>query len=201
MSSLTPAQTDGLIEFLRSVSLFSRLQDDELRVLIGLVVRENVQSGHDVFRQSDDDKTLYIVYSGDIRLIHIDPTGVPNDVGLAQKGRMLGESSLLLAEPHDVTALALTDVVTLTFKRETFMPLREQYPRLWGRLAISDPVAKRLNAPHYGWQAADEAVVLFTREHWWGLLRRMFFPLIALLGIIALLILIQQSLPAFLGLA
>ena len=49
-------------------------------------------------------------------------------------GRMLGEIGLLSAEPHDVTALALTDVVTLTFKRETFMPLREEQPRLWGRL-------------------------------------------------------------------
>src|SRR5512136_407098 len=201
MSNLTPAQADDLIQFLRSVPLFGRLQDDDLRVLLGIVVRETVQAGHDVFRQSDDDKTLYIVYAGQIRLIYIDPVGVPNDVGLAQTGRMLGESSLLLAEPHDVTALALTDVVMMAFKRETFMPLREQYPRMWGRLTPSDPVAKRLNAPHYGWQAADEAVVLFTREHWWGLLRRMFFPLIALLGIIALLILIQQSLPAFLGLA
>jgi hypothetical protein len=42
--------------------------------------------------------------------------------------------------------------------------------------------------------------VFFTREHWWGLLRRMFFPLIALAGIIALLIVIQQSLPTLLGL-
>jgi hypothetical protein len=200
MSSLTPAQTDELMEFLRSVLLFGRLQDDDLRVLIGLVARETVQSGHDVFRQSDDDQTLYIVYAGQVRLIHIDPTGVPNDVGLAQPARMLGESSLLLAEPHDVTALALTEVVTLAFKRDTFMPLREQNPRLWGRLNPSEPVAKRLNAPHYGWQAADEAVVLFTRQHWWGLLRRMFFPLIALLGIAALLIVIEQSLPSLLGL-
>jgi hypothetical protein len=201
MSSLTPTQTEALAEFLSRVPLFSQLQAEELALIVSLATRETYQTGRDVYRQSDDDKTLYVVYSGDIRLIHIDPTGVPNDVGLAQTGRMLGESALLLAEPHDVTALALTDVVTLTFKRETFMPLREQYPRLWGRLAISDPVATRLNAPHYGWQAPDEAVVLFTREHWWGLLRRMFLPLIALAAIIALLILIQQSLPAFLGLA
>jgi len=200
MSSLTPAQTDELTQFLHSVPLFSRLQDDDLRVLIGLAARETVQAGRDLFRQSDDDKTLYIVYAGQLRLIHIDPTGVPNDVGVAQPGRMLGESSLLLAEPHDVTALALTEVVTLAFERDQFMPLHEQYPRLWGRLNPSDPVANRLNAPHYGWQAADEAVVLFTRQHWWGLLRRMFFPLIALLAIAALLIIIEQSLPSFLGL-
>ncbi len=200
MSSLSPGQTDELIRFLRSVPLFSQLYDDELGLLIGLVTRETVQPGRDVYRQSDDDKTLYIVYAGQIRLIHIDPTGVPADVGLAQPGRMLGESALFLTEPHDVTALALTEVVVLTFRRETFMPLREEHPRMWGRLLISDPVAKRLNAPHYGWQADDESVVLFTREHWWGLLRRMFFPLIALLLIAALLIVIEQTLPTFLGL-
>jgi hypothetical protein len=199
MSSLTLAQFDALAAFLRSVPLFSQLTDEDLQVLVPLAVRETYPAGRDVYRQSDDDKTLYLVYSGDIRLIHIDPAGVPNDVGLAQAGRVLGETALLLAEPHDVTALALTEVVTLTFKREVFMPLREQYPRLWSRLSISDPVTKRLNAPHFGWQAADEAVVLFTREHWWGLLRRMFFPLLALAGIIAGLILIQQSLPALLG--
>ena len=200
MSSLTPSQNEELIQFLHSVPLFKRLQDDDLHVLLSVATRETIQAGRDVYRQSDDDKTLYIVYSGQIRLIHIDPTGVPADVGLAQAGRVLGETALLLAEPHDVTALALTDVVTLTFKRETFMPLQEEYPRLWGRLTPSEPVAKRLHAPHYGWQAADEAVVLFTREHWWGLMRRMFFPLIALLGIAALLIVIQQTLPTFLGL-
>ena len=138
MSSLTPIQIDELVQFLRGIPLFNRLQDDDLRVLTTLVQRETIQAGRDVYRQSDDDGTLYIVYAGQIRLIHIDPTGVPNDVGTAQPGRMLGESSLLLAEPHDVTALAVTEVVTLTFKRDTFMPLRDEYPRLWGRLNPSE---------------------------------------------------------------
>jgi hypothetical protein len=201
MSSLTPSQIDALIQFLQTVPLFEQLQEEELRVIANLAQRETIRMGRDIYRQSDDDKTLYIVYEGDVRLIHIDPTGAPNDVGTVGRGRMLGESALLLAEPHDVTALALTDVVTLVFKRETFMLLREQQPRLWSHLAISDPVANRLNAPHFGWQAQDEAVVLFTRQHWWGLIRRMFFPLLGLLGVIALVMLVQQSLPNLLGLA
>lgn len=199
MSSLSPSQMDALAQFLRGIPLFNRLQDDDLHVLVGLAGRETIRLGHDIYRQSDDDQTLYIVYEGNVQLIHIDPGGTPRDVGTVGPGKMLGESSLLLAEPHDVTALALTEVVLLTFKRDTFMPLREQQPRLWGRLTPSESVAQRLNAPHFGWQANDEAVVLFTREHWWGLIRRMFFPLIALAAIVALLILIQQSLPALLG--
>jgi hypothetical protein len=201
MSSLAPDQLEALIEFLRTVPLFTQLRDDELRVIASLAQRDTTRLGQDVYRQSDDDQTLHIVYSGDVRLIHIDPTGAPNDVGTVGRGKMLGESALLLAEPHDVTALALTDVVTLVFKRETFMPLSEQQPRLWGNLTPSPLVAARLNAPHYGWQAPDEAVVLFTRQHWWGLIRRMFFPLLGLLAVSAFVLIIEESLPQLLGLA
>ena len=99
MSSLTPDQLDALIQFLRTIPLFEPLHDDELRVIANLAQRETTRLGQDVYRQSDDDKTLYIVYSGDVRLIHIDPAGTPNDVGTVSTGRMLGESALLLAEP------------------------------------------------------------------------------------------------------
>jgi hypothetical protein len=201
MSSLTPTQLDALLQFLQTVPLFEQLREEELRVIADLAQRETIKVGRDIYRQSDDDQTLYIVYEGEVRLIHIDPSGAPNDVGIVIRGKMLGESALLLAEPHDVTALALTDVVALVFKRETFMPLKEQQPRLWGHLTPSPSVAVRLNAPQFGWQAADEAVVLFTREHWWGLIRRMFFPLLGLLAVIALVMLVQQSLPNLLGLA
>ncbi len=201
MSSLTPSQIEALIQFLQTVPLFEQLQEEELRVIANLAQRETIRVGHDIYRQSDDDKTLYIVYEGEVQLIHIDPAGSPNDVGIVRRGKMLGESALLLAEPHDVTALALTDVVTLVFKRETFMPLREQQPRLWGHLMPSPIVAERLDAPQFGWQAQDEAVVLFTREHWWGLVRRMFFPLLGLLGAITFVMIVQQSLPNLVGLA
>jgi hypothetical protein len=201
MSSLTPAQLEALIQFLRTVPLFEQLRDDELSVIASLAQRETTRLGQDVYRQSDDDQTLYIVYSGEMRLIHIDPSGAPNDVGTVGPGKMLGESALLLAEPHDVTALALTEVVTLVFKRETFLPLREDQPRLWGHLTPSRIVADRLDAPTFAWQTPDETVVLFTRQHWWGLMRRMFFPLLGLLGVVALVILVQQSLPQLLGLA
>jgi hypothetical protein len=201
MSSLAPDQLEALIQFLRTVPLFAQLRDDELSVIASLAQRETTRLGQDVYRQSDDDQTLHIVYSGDVRLIHIDPAGTPNDVGTVSTGRMLGESALLLAEPHDVTGLALTEVVTLAFKRETFMPLREEQPRLWSHLAISEPVAKRLNAPHFGWQAQDESVVLFTRQHWWGLIRRTFFFLLGLLAVVALVLITQESLPQLVGFA
>ncbi len=90
MSSLTPIQSDELIQFLQGIPIFSHLHDEDLQVLIGLVQRESIPAGRDLYRQSDDDQTLYIVYRGQLRLIHIDPSGVPNDVGTALPGRMLG---------------------------------------------------------------------------------------------------------------
>ncbi len=200
MSSLTPSQFDALVQFLRGIPLFSHMQDEDLHVLIGLAKHETFPLGREIYRQSDDDKKLYIINTGQVRLIHIDPTGAPNEVAIVGPGQMLGETSLLLAEPHDVTALTISNVTAVVFQRDTFMPLREQYPRLWGRLNPSEPVAQRLKAQPYAWLTQDESVVKFTRQHWWGVMRRMFFPLVALLGILAFVFFIQQSLPTLVGL-
>ena len=62
MSSLTPTQIDALIQFLQTVPLFEQLHDEELRVIADLAQRETIQVGRDIYRQSDDDQTLYIVY-------------------------------------------------------------------------------------------------------------------------------------------
>ena len=75
MSSLTPTQIDALIQFLQTVKLFEQLHDEELRVIADLAQRETIHVGRDIYRQSDDDQTFYIVYEGEVRLIHIDPIG------------------------------------------------------------------------------------------------------------------------------
>jgi hypothetical protein len=210
MSALTPTQIDELINFLHGIPLFERVEDEELRWLITqaddkgtpiYLAHETQKTGQELFRQSDDDRLLRIIHKGTVRLLYIDPDGSPSTVGEVGPGKVLGESALFLAEPHDVTAVAVTEVVALVFKRDTFMTLRTAHPRLWGHLNLSKRVGDRLANPQFAWLGEDEMVILFEREHWWGLMRRMFFPLIALLGIVAFVVLVNQALPAFIGLA
>jgi uncharacterized membrane protein YdbT with pleckstrin-like domain len=202
---LTSEQIDALVEFLRQIPLFAELRQSDLESLAVIVRSELFAAGGEIYHQSEADNTLYIIQSGEVSLTHIDPQGAPNEVGTRGAGDWLGESSLLLGEPHDVTVRALTDVTMVTLARKEFKELYDKTPGLFARLTPKDENANKLHAPHYGWQGEDENVVVFVRQHKWALFRSMLLPLGAL--VVALLValvlgqLVAALRPIFFGLA
>ena len=175
-NTLSDVKPETLIEFLREVPLFKNLRPADLEALLDLADRDEYPAGADLYRQSEADSSLYVIYTGTVGLTHIDPQGAPNDVGTRSVGDWLGESSALLGEPHDVTARAVTNTTALVFTRDDFKTLREADPGLPGRLTPKDENARKINAPKFGWQAPDENVVVFTREHPWSLVRTSILP-------------------------
>ena len=181
--NMSDAEITALAEFLGQVPLFEELHPDELTALVSIAQWETYAPGAELYQQSKADGALYIIYSGEVTLSHIDPQGAPNDVGVKGPGAWLGESALLLDEPHDVTVKALTEVTALLLQRAEFDELRVAMPGLWDRLTPKDENARKIHAPHFGWQATDENVVLFTREHSWSFIRVALLPLgILILG-------------------
>ncbi len=192
---LTPEQIDALAEFLRQIPLFEKLEPEELRAFASIANFEDYQSGEELYRQSDADNTLYLIYSGEIALAHIDPQGAPNEVGTRVRGDVLGESSLLLGEPHDVTAKAVGQASAFVFERNAFKELCAHLPGLQGRLRPKEENYRKIHAPHYGWQGDDEAVVLFTREHSWALIRVLILPIGVSIAAVLLVIALAPSVP------
>ena len=204
-SELTPEQLDALVEFLRAIPLFAELRQSDLEALAHIVRSETFAAGGEVYHQSEADNTLYIIQSGEVSLTHIDPQGAPNEVGTRGPGAWLGESSLLLSEPHDVTVRALTDVEMVVVSRKEFKELYDKTPGMFARLTPKPDNANKLHAPHYGWQGEDEAVVVFVRQHKWSLFRSLLLPfgllVVALLAALLLGQLVPGLRPILLGLA
>lgn len=198
---LSPAEIEALVEFLRQIPLFAELRTNDLEALVTIAHSEFFAAGGELYHQSEDDNTLYIIQSGQVGLTHIDPQGAPNDVGMREAGAWLGESSLLLGEPHDVTVRALNDVVAIAFSSKEFKELCDHTPGLFDRLTPREENASKINAPHYGWQGEDEAVVIFVRQHKWALVRSMLVPigvLVVAFVVVAVLSQIIPTLTAFL---
>jgi hypothetical protein len=193
---LSPQQLADLIQFLGEVLLFQELRPGDLEALLTSARWEVYQPGTALYHQSEADNNLYVIVGGEVALTHIDPQGAPNDVGLRGRGDWLGEASVLLGEPHDVTAMAATEVTTLLFSRRDFEELYAAVPGFKGRLTPRDENARKLNAPHFGWQAPDESVVVFTREHSWGLIRVLLLPIGVAMAAIFVSIALAQSSPA-----
>lgn len=191
-TALSPEQRETLAEFLRGIPLFANLRTADLDALVDVASWEEYPVGAIVYRQSDADNSLYVIHNGRLGLTHIDPQGAPNDVGTRGPGDWLGESSALLGEPHDVTAIALEPTTALVFTREDFKQLMAADAGFQGRLSPKDENARKINAPQFGWQAADENVVVFTREHPWSLVRTSIVPAGLTVAAIVLAILAGQ---------
>ncbi len=204
MGNLTPDEANALKEFLRGVPLLAEVTDEELAAIISVARREEYHPGDRLFRQGDADNTLYIIAVGEVRLLHLDVDGVINDVGTRGPGEMLGESSLLLGEPHDVTARVLEPVTAITFTRGDFQPLLDDWPRLLAHLSPTEEVALRLRVysqHRYKWQSSEEQVVLFVRQHYWALVRASILPLLVAVIVLGIVKLMADSSPALIPIA
>ena len=179
---LTLEEVEALVEFLGKVPLFAELRTSDLRALLPIAETDVYAPGAVLYHQSEVDNTLYIIFKGEVNLVHIDPQGAPQEAGTRGVGACLGESALLLGEPHDVTVRAVTETTVIAFERTTFNAVCDSTPGLKVRLTPNEENARKINAPHFSWQAGDESVVIFVRQHSWSVIRSMLIP-IALMAV------------------
>ncbi|MGF1535635.1 MAG: Crp/Fnr family transcriptional regulator [Elainellaceae cyanobacterium] len=104
------ASIDRLL-FIREVPLFKELRDDFLVRLASVMDEVGFPSGHTIFDQGQEGRSLYIVVSGEVK-VHI------RDRVLAQlgQGACFGEMAVFDAEPRSasITTLQACDCLLLT---------------------------------------------------------------------------------------
>jgi CRP/FNR family transcriptional regulator, cyclic AMP receptor protein len=105
-------------EILKSVPLFSLLDDEERSVLAGHIEVKHFAQHHRIYRAGDANGRGYVVVHGRVRvtLIDIDEQEVPMDE--PEAGGFFGFASLLDGSPHQTSATALTPVTCLEIDRE-----------------------------------------------------------------------------------
>jgi CRP-like cAMP-binding protein len=184
---LSEDQYDWAKAVLRRVPLFGDLRDPEMDALVKIVLRATYRAGEELFRQSDMEDTLYVIASGRIALFHVDAAGVEQFVGMREAGPQgwLGETSVLLGEPRDVTALAQEAAETLLIKRKSLRELMDANPRLRAQLKPQPETAQRvaLMAEHHDWLTEGELIVRVVHRHPWALIRQTVLTIWVLIAI------------------
>ena len=103
---------------LKSLSIFRETPEPILFELALLMKEVSQEAGTVIFREDDHGDCMYIIYSGDVQ-IHVGKT----TVAILHEKEVVGELSLLDAEPRSATAIAKTDCIVI----DTFAPVREDY--------------------------------------------------------------------------
>ena len=114
--------------FLCSIQMFERLDDDDRAALSAVIDESTVKEGQTLFHAGDPGDALFIMRSGEIELFIKDTAGQKIVLKTAEAGDMFGELAMLDSGPRSATALALRDSEVLVLDRSDLVLLFQRQP-------------------------------------------------------------------------
>jgi len=116
-----------MIDWLKKVSLFDNLNDEQLEHILRISQRKTFQAGTLLFQERDYGSTFYVVLSGSIKLFTSSNAGEEKVLSLVNEGESFGELSLLDGRPRSASARTLEKTTVLELSSEQFMSLLQEH--------------------------------------------------------------------------
>ena len=138
---------ENVLPILNKISIFAGLSDPQLYTLFKLLSRVSYKANEFVFEQGEEPSYIYIVKTGKVKIV-VWEEQVPLELIVFEEGHCFGEASVVGIQPHEGTAIALTDTELIVLSREALMSIYESDKELFGILIlnIAREVCRRLYA-------------------------------------------------------
>jgi CRP/FNR family transcriptional regulator/CRP/FNR family cyclic AMP-dependent transcriptional regulator len=118
------------VDFLRKVSLFSELDDAELRQLAGVVREQHYRKNVTIFHINDPGTALFILKSGLVKITIEDQSGREIILRILYPTDFFGEMALIDGMPRSATVTTQEPSDALIIYREQFVGLIEKSPKI-----------------------------------------------------------------------
>lgn len=115
---------------LRNNHLFQALPEQSLARVAALATRRSVGKGQVVFSQGDPGDALFAIASGRVRISATASSGQEVFLSIMEPGDTFGEIAVMDDLTRTAAATALEETTLLVIKREDFLELLEQEPKL-----------------------------------------------------------------------
>jgi len=117
-------------ELLRKIPLFSDLDDRDLSQIGQLVHVKRHRAKDFIVQQSDPGGELFVIVTGHLKVISSDAEGRDTALNIIGPGEVIGEVSLLDGGPRSATVVAVDPCELLVIRREAFLHLLEDSPKI-----------------------------------------------------------------------
>jgi len=119
---------NGAAETLKKLRLFSSLTDDLIAELVARLKKRSLAEKEVLFNKGDSGDALYLIEAGVIKIVLADQHG--RELLLSQRGPgdVIGEISLVKAQPRTASAVADQPVEILQLKRDDLMAVLSRQP-------------------------------------------------------------------------
>jgi CRP/FNR family cyclic AMP-dependent transcriptional regulator len=105
--------------------LMNGLSADERGVVAEICSEIDIDEGDRLIREGADDRHLYALRSGTVRVEATDEDGEPRELAVLQPGALLGELALVVGRPRSADVVAREACTLLRLDAEAFLGLRE----------------------------------------------------------------------------
>jgi CRP-like cAMP-binding protein len=121
---------------LNKIAIFGGLSEQQLDSLFPLLRRASYKKDEFIFKQGDEPTHIYIVRSGEIRIV-VDIDTEPLAIANFKEGDCFGETAVIGIQPHSASALAIKDTEVIVLTAEALLSIHKSDKDLFGRLILN----------------------------------------------------------------
>jgi len=118
------------ISFLESVSLFSELQDSDLKKIGNVLATKTIIKNSIVLIEDEAGSTMFIIKKGSVKITRITEDGREVILSILNEGDFFGEMSILDDAPRSANAVTLEDSILLVIHKKDFFQMLHDYPQI-----------------------------------------------------------------------
>ncbi len=127
---------------LEQVPIFSSLSREERMELLEIAASRSYEKGEMIYRAGEIGGTLFVLYTGRIKLFRLNASGKEHILRLVEPGEFMGELSLFSSLPLTDNAQALEPTTMCTLHGARTKELMAKYPSI--AFKIIDELSRRL---------------------------------------------------------
>jgi hypothetical protein len=173
-------------ELLRNAHFLREVDEDDLKSLEAVLVREDFDQGEIILRQGTRAEAMYFIACGEVDVLRKQGERPIERLATLEPGDTFGESELIQRQPRIATIRANQPTTTYRWERSAMSQFMKSHPKALTSLrfaAKSRHLARRLR---FRWLADDEVIYGLSRKHSVLLYEGLTLPVFLLLGAAAL---------------
>ncbi len=122
-------QLSEALALLQAAPLFANIETSKLKLLAYASDEARFAAGETLFVQGGASDVAYVIAEGEAEVTWRGPHGASILARLGP-GNIVGEIALIAEVPSMTTVVALSPIVALRIKRDVFLEMIEEYPRI-----------------------------------------------------------------------
>ena len=124
-----------ILPILKKIPIFADLTEEEHKEIINNIALNYFPAGYTLFHEGDHDGSMYIIKHGMVKISRKNTAKVDAEVAVLSDNDFLGEMALVLNEPRNATATAITDCEVFELKKADFLKLMESSPTMANKIS------------------------------------------------------------------